>query len=188
MRWIVCSLLVIGCGGRTARQAAPAAPPVPPPASEPAGAPAGYVEMFAGVVVPTEDDGAAVLLVDEAKQIALPIFIGGTEAISIDHRMRGEKFRRPLTHDLLDSVLRELDGKLVKVQVDALRDSTFHGSVFIRAKGRVVRIDARPSDAIALAIGSRVPIYVARAVLDEAGVKPDELRKQQGPPTITSER
>jgi uncharacterized protein len=143
--------------------------------------------MFAGVVVPA-DDGAALLLVDEAKQIALPIFIGGTEAISIDHRMRGEKFRRPLTHDLVDSVLRHLDGELVKVQVDALREGTFHGSVFIRAKGQIVRIDARPSDAIALAIGGHVPIYVARAVLDEAGIKPDELRKQmnQGPPAITS--
>ena len=189
MRWIVGLLLVIGCGGSTTQKPPPVAPvPAPPPvASEPVGIPAGYVEMWPGLVVPT-DDGAALLLLDEAKEMALPIFIGGTEALSIDYRMRGEKFRRPLTHDLLDSVLRETDAKLVKVHVDALRDGTFHGSVFIRAKGRVIRIDARPSDAIALAIGSRVPIYVAKSVLDEAGIKHDELRKQmnQGPPPITS--
>ena len=153
--------------------------------------PAGYIEMQVATVAAVPGEGAALLLVDDAKEIALPVFIGGTEALSIDYRMRREKFRRPLTHDLLDSVLERLDAKLVQVQVDALRDGTFHGSVFIRdARGRVMRLDARPSDAIALAIGARVPIYVARAVLDEAGIKPEELRKQmnQGPPPLTGQR
>src|SRR5262249_29429298 len=120
--------------------------------------------------------------------VALPIFIGGTEGSSIDLRMKGEKPPRPLTHDLLDSILRELHASIVQVQVDALVGNVFHGSILLRTNGRVIRIDARPSDAIALAIGSRAPIYVAQAVLDQAGIDPDLLRQQQspGPAPITS--
>jgi hypothetical protein len=130
-------------------------------------------------------DSAAVLLVDQGVKVALPIFIGGTEGTSIDLRLRGEKPPRPFTHDLLESMLKRLNATIVKVQVDALRDNVFHGSVFIRANGRVMRIDARPSDAIALAIGNRVPIYVAKKVLDEAGIDPNSLQRQT-PATTTS--
>lgn len=147
--------------------------------------PADYVEMRAAKVVAL-GDSAAVLLVDEGVKVALPIFIGGTEGTSIELRLRGEKPPRPFTHDLLESMLRKLDATIVKVHVDALRAGVFHGSVFLRAKGRVIRIDARPSDAIALAIGSHAPIYVAKAVLDEAGIDPNTLQRQQGPATKTS--
>lgn len=137
--------------------------------------PAGYVEMSVLGVAAT-GDGQAVLLVDETKTAVLPIFIGGTEALSIDLRHRRKRYQRPLTHDLFDDMMRELGGKLVKVQVDDISGHTFVGTVFVRgAAGKLIEIDARPSDAIALAIGNRVPIYVARTVLDEAGIKKDEL-------------
>jgi bifunctional DNase/RNase len=78
---------------------------------------------------------------------------------------------RPLTHDLLDAIVGELGGKIVKVQVDALVDGVFIGSVYLRHHGGEVRkLDARPSDAIALALGNDVPIYVQQAVIDEAGI------------------
>ena len=136
---------------------------------EPVGAPDGYVEMRALRVAPLPQ-GDAVLLADAEEAVLLPIFVGGTEALSIQLRLAHEPFERPLTHDLLDSLLRELDGTIAKVQVDELRGTTFIGSVWLRHEGRVVSVDARPSDAIALAIGAGAPIYVARTVLTAAGL------------------
>jgi bifunctional DNase/RNase len=134
--------------------------------------PASYIEMEAVNVAPTPQ-GLAVVLGDKAGTVLLPIFVGGTEALSIELRMRQEKRERPLTHDLLDSVFRELRADLVKVHVDAVRDNVFFGRVFLSHNGRQVEIDARPSDAIALAVGAGVPIFVAASVLQEAGIYRD---------------
>jgi hypothetical protein len=144
--------------------------------------PAGYVEARVMQLI-ERDQGAAVLLLDEASMLVLPIFIGGTEGASIDLRMRGVPPQRPLTHDLLDTLVKKLKGTLVKVQVDELRDGVFHGSVFLRTERRVIRVDARPSDALALAIGNKLPIYVASKVFEEAGVPKDELVRQIAPVT-----
>jgi bifunctional DNase/RNase len=143
--------------------------------------PAGYVEMKPERVIAL-GDSAALLLLDAQRTVALPIFIGGTEAVSIDGRMRGSPPVRPLTHDLLDHVMQALHASLVQVQVDELRgtddDGVFIGSIYVRTHGRVIKLDARPSDAIALAIGNHVPIYVAQSVVDKAGLPWDQLQKQ----------
>ena len=187
MRWISLVLaLALGCA--TAPQPPPATPaPKPAVAAEPsesAAMPPDYVEMRPAQVVGT-GEGAALLLVDSASVLALPIFIGGTEAASIDGRMHGHAPPRPLTHDLLDAVLRRLHASLVKVQVDTLRDGVYIGSIYLRTDNRIIKLDARPSDAIALAIGDHAPIYVARSVLAEAALKWDDIQKQlqsqQGP-------
>lgn len=172
------------CGGRPAPVTRPAAPtplptvagarteaprPPPPLPPEPSGPPEGYVEMRALRVAPLPQ-GDAVLLADPAETIILPIFVGGTEALSIQLRLAHEPYERPLTHDLVDSVVEELGGTIARAQVDELRGSTFIGSLWIRREGRLVKLDARPSDAIAMAIGAAVPIYVARSVMDAAGV------------------
>jgi bifunctional DNase/RNase len=172
---------------------APVPPPAPPVArpkpvepSEPAGILAGYVDAHVLKVVAT-NEGAAVLLFDESSGTVLPIFIGGTEATSIDLRQRGVPPARPLTHDLLDTVVKRLRGTLVKVQVDALRDGVFYGSVFIRVVDdsgarRIIKFDARPSDALALAIGNKAPIYVAKKVFADAGIAKDEILRQLAKP------
>jgi bifunctional DNase/RNase len=128
-------------------------------------------------VVPTER-GEAVLLVDEAESVVVPIFVGGTEALSIKLRLERQRYQRPLTHDLLDDVVGKLGGAVHKVQVDELRGNIFVGSVFVRSGGTLVTLDARPSDAIALALGNRVPIYVAEKVIDAGGVKKGDLEKR----------
>ena len=115
----------------------------------------------------------------EERQVAVPIFIGGTEALSIELRHNKRRYARPLTHDLLDAIMTKLGGKLVHIQIDAIRDDTFVGAVFVRKGDAILEVDARPSDAIALAIGSRVPIYVAEKVLEKAGMSREELT----PPT-----
>jgi len=82
----------------------------------------------------------------------------------------------------LAGTVKKLGGTIVKVQIDELRDSVFHGSVYVRnAKGRIVRLDSRASDAVALGIGSGVPIYVAQGVLDEAGLERDKVMPQITP-------
>lgn len=164
----------------------PLAPPPPPvqPAepSEPTGTPLGYVDAKVMQVV-TLPEGAAVLLLDETTLSVLPIMIGGTEATSIDLRMRGVPAVRPLTHDLLDTVMKRLHATLVKVQVDDLHDNIYFGSIFVRSEHRVMKIDSRPSDALALAIGNKVPIYVAKKVFEAAGVPKDEILRQLGTST-----
>ncbi len=179
-------VLAIGCAGAPKPPAA--APPAnvvaQPPDAEARRMPDGYVEVKASQVVDLPE-GGAVLLVDEADGVAVPIFIAGTEASSIQLRLHGEHYPRPLTHDLLDDMLRRLHATITKVQVDDLRDNTFIGSVTLVAGGKVQHFDARPSDAIALAIGNHVPIYVKRTVIERAGVKLDQLQQLLAPMTGT---
>jgi bifunctional DNase/RNase len=184
MRAFLVWAVLAGCGGATVKPPPPPPPPRPvQPAepSEPAGILAGYVDAHVMQVVALPGEGAAVLLLDETTSLVLPIFIGGTEATSIDLRMRGTAPQRPLTHDLLDSVMKKLHGTLVKVQVDELRDGIFFGSIFVRTEHRILKIDSRPSDALALAIGNKVPIYVAKKVFEQAGVAKDEILRQLTP-------
>ena len=97
----------------------------------------------------------------------LPIVIGKTEADAIDRRLKGHTTQRPMTHDLLASVMERLGGKLERIEITHLQDGCFYGRLFIRQDGQLIEADSRPSDAIALGIANSVPIYVAAAVLDE---------------------
>lgn len=132
--------------------------------------PNGFVEMTVASVM--EYRGSqAVVLKTLSGDYTLEIWIGPSEAFVIDLRLNRRRFQRPLTHDLLDSIMRELGGKLVKIQVDDLKNNTFVGTVFVKHNKKVIPIDARPSDSIALAIGNRAPIFVAQKVLERAGRK-----------------
>jgi uncharacterized protein len=174
-------VLALGCSGSQPLVPAPVVKQAPVDPGEPTGLPKGYVEVRADRIVPLGEQDA-LLLVDEADNMVLPIFIGGTEGLSIQTRLLHEPPVRPLTHDLLDQMLVKLKAKLVQVQVDSLRQDAqggvYIGSVFVRSEGHVFKLDARPSDAVALAIGDRVPIYVAKSVLEEAGYKWDEVQRQ----------
>jgi bifunctional DNase/RNase len=142
------------------------------------GAPQGYEKASVWDVVPA-GDGAAVLLIDAKKLTVLPIFVGGTEALTIQLRADGTRYERPLTHDLLSSLVRELGGSPVKSQIDDLRDDTYFGSVFVRQGDRILQLDARPSDAIAIALGSGAPLYVSRSVMLASGVPREEIEKEE---------
>jgi uncharacterized protein len=137
-------------------------------------APDGFLAMEVMGVLPTAE-GNAVFLVDAAHDRVLPIWIGPSEAMAIQLRMDRRRFERPLTHDLLDSLVKELGGQVLKIHVDDLKGSTFVGTVFVRRNGHVHSVDARPSDAIALAVGNRAPIYVAVEVLERAAISRDEI-------------
>jgi bifunctional DNase/RNase len=100
----------------------------------------------------------------------LPIWIGDREAQAIQRRLSGSKTVRPMTHDLLETVLSRLKVKIKRVEVDALRDNVFHGKLTLNNGKGSHRIDGRPSDLITLAVGANLPIYVAPHVLKKAGV------------------
>jgi bifunctional DNase/RNase len=184
------SIAALGCGAsapppeRPQVVTLPKPAPAPPPAktAEPAApvehsratAPHGYVEMVVVDMISTRNGAAVLLGQSESSQVVVPVFIGGTEALSIELRRRHDSYPRPLTHDLLESLVRALGGELVKVQVDELRNDVFIGSVYVRRGEAILQVDARPSDAIALALGSAAPIFVAQAVVDRAGQKRDE--------------
>lgn len=147
-----------------------------PDSAEPiaAKAPAGYLEMTVAGVADTEG-GPAVVLVDPARTLGVPVFIGGSEALSIQLRLRGQKYTRPLTHDLLDQMMGKLGGRIVNVRVDRIENNVFIGAVVLQRGKKVMELDSRVSDAIALALGNRVPIYVARSVIEKSGVELDKL-------------
>jgi bifunctional DNase/RNase len=146
------------------------------------------VEMNVVAVLPMPGGSAAVVLIESTGTKALPIVVGGTEALSIHLRLAKQHFPRPLTHDLVESVVRELGGKVVRAQVDEIRGTAYIGSVFVQIGERVARIDARPSDAIALALGNALPVFVARKVLDAAGVSPESLDEPGSTPDAPARR
>ena len=96
-----------------------------------------------------------------------PIVIGIFEATSIDRRVRGQPSPRPLTHDLVTCVVDMLGGELRDIFISELKEHTYYAKLRIRQNGEMVEVDCRPSDAIALAVTAKVPIYVAEDVLDE---------------------
>lgn len=100
----------------------------------------------------------------------LPIWIGPFEADSITIELQGVPMVRPLTHDLLKSVLDELGAKVEYVVVNDLREDTFFARIILDVNGERHDLDSRPSDAIALAVRVKAPIFVAPHVMDEAGI------------------
>ena len=111
-----------------------------------------------------------VMLKEKTGQRYLPIWIGHFEADAIAIPMQNVPVTRPLTHDLLGSVISSLGGKVTQVIINELAEETFFAKLMIDDNGRHVEVDSRPSDAIALAIRAKVPIFVEDAVLEQAGM------------------
>lgn len=100
----------------------------------------------------------------------LPIWIGPFEADAITVQLQGTEVTRPMTHDLLMSVITRLEAQVLRVLIHDLHSETFFATIVIDTAGEIVEIDARPSDAIALAVRARVPIFVAETVMNRAGI------------------
>lgn len=111
-----------------------------------------------------------VILKDAQGDRYLFIWIATAEAYSIAMELQGTTSQRPLTHDLLKSVIAELGAKVTSVIINELADDIFYARLVLDASGRHVEIDSRSSDAIALAVRTKAPIFVAESVLDRAGV------------------
>jgi bifunctional DNase/RNase len=101
----------------------------------------------------------------------LPIWIGHPEAAAILMKLQGAATPRPMTHDLLNDLLEQFDAKCERVSVTELRDNTFYASITISVNGSEVEIDSRPSDALALAVRTEAPIFVAEEIIEESSIE-----------------
>jgi bifunctional DNase/RNase len=119
------------------------------------------------IIISEVHDQQVIMLKEVEGDRSFPIVIGIFEATSIDRRVRGMPSPRPLTHDLVASVIESLGGEFRDIFISELRDHTYYAKIRIRMDGEMVEVDCRPSDAIALAVTARVPIYVAEDVLEE---------------------
>ncbi len=109
-----------------------------------------------------------IMLREKNGERSLPIMIGIFEALSINRKLSGEEFPRPMTHDLFSNALNQHAVTLLRITVNDMRQATFFGSLtLLTGDGREIEIDARPSDAIALAVRTGCPIFVAEHVLEE---------------------
>ncbi len=124
-----------------------------------------------------------VILRERDAERYLPIWIGIFEAESIAIALQEVEVARPLTHDLLKNVLNILNARVLRVEVTDLRDDTYYGNIVVESQGEIINIDSRPSDALALAARINVPIYVARTVMDSAGIIPEEDLQETLPPS-----
>lgn len=113
----------------------------------------------------------------------LPIWVGPAEADSIAVKLQDVSVPRPLTHDLLGSVIGVFGGTVSRVIVSDLQDDTFYAKLVLEINGKSMEVDCRPSDGIALAVRMSVPIYVEDVVLDKAGIFID---KETGEPIVES--
>ena len=111
-----------------------------------------------------------VILRDPENKLNLPIWIGLLEATAMAAELEGIKMARPLTHDLLRGILDELGATVDWIEVTELRDNTYYALIYLRVGDRQLTIDARPSDAISLALRTKSPIYVAKPVLEASSV------------------
>ncbi len=123
-----------------------------------------------GLMLDPSSNVPIVILRDLARTLFLPIWIGVTEAQAIAIRLEGVAPPRPLTHDLLLEMCGHLGGRISRIVINDLRDGTFFAEIHLDPKDPKQVLDARPSDAIALALRAGAPIYVRRAVLEKAQV------------------
>lgn len=125
-----------------------------------------FLRVEVGGLVRDNRENPIVLLKVLDENEVLPIWIGHTEALSIELQLQGKNFDRPLTHDLLKMAIESLGAVVSKVAVTELKDNTFFAKIFLQRGNEIFAIDARPSDSIALAVRTGSPIFVARSVFD----------------------
>jgi len=118
-----------------------------------------------------------IFLREKAAGRVFPIMIGTNEALAIDRRLKGVPTPRPMTHDLLAAVIGALGGTIEKVVVDDLREGTFIATIHISQGGRLLEIDSRPSDAIALGVAFDTPLFVADHVIEDVLREPSADEK-----------
>ncbi len=127
-----------------------------------------YIEVELSRIVITQTSPEQMIFLKEKHgERSFPIVIGIGEALAIDRRLKGQETRRPMTHELLASVIHALGGRLQRILINDLREQTFIATLIIERDGETIEVDSRPSDAIALGAAFETPIFVASHVLEE---------------------
>jgi hypothetical protein len=121
-----------------------------------------------GLMLDPVSNSPIVVLKDEDDKFFLPIWVGIFEANAIALQLENVTTPRPMTHDLLRNMIAELNAQVTRIVINDLRDSTFFAQIRLLMGGKTLELDARPSDAIALALRTEAPIFVAQSVLEQA--------------------
>ncbi|MDI6854112.1 MAG: bifunctional nuclease family protein [Deltaproteobacteria bacterium] len=124
--------------------------------------------VVSGLTIDPFTNSPIMILKDVESDKAVPIWIGLLEATAIASELENIKFSRPMTHDLLKNIMETMDIQIIKVEVCDLRDNTYFALIYLIRDGQEITIDARPSDAIALALRAKCPIFVADVVIQKA--------------------
>lgn len=133
-----------------------------------------------GLMLDPISNAPIVVLKDGEEKIFLPIWVGIFEANAIALQLEHVETPRPMTHDLLRNIIQHVDAKVNRVVISDLRESTFYASIQVLQQGRLIEIDARPSDALAIALRTDAPIFVEQAVLDQAQtISPEETKEDR---------
>ena len=141
------------------------------------------IEMkVAGITIDPITSTPIVILKDKDEKKAIPIWIGLFEASAIATQLEKVAFSRPMTHDLLTEMLKTLGVKVLRVEINDLRNNTFFADIHIERSGEVLIVDSRPSDAIAVALRADAPIFVDETVIEKSrnvdfGAKSADLEK-----------
>lgn len=147
-----------------------------------------FVEMkVSGLTIDPLTNTPIVILKDLEGKRAVPIWIGLFEASAIATELEKISFSRPMTHDLLKEMVKILEGKVTKIEIIDLKNNTFFALIHLIKDGKVVTVDSRPSDAIALALRVNAPIYIAEKVIEKSrsvdfakkGEELDKLKKEE---------
>jgi len=133
---------------------------------------------------PSTGGAYAILLKETQGNRRLPIIIGAFEAQAIALEIEGIKPPRPLTHDLIKQITDNLGAMVIEIVVDELRENTFYAKIILEVSGLTQEVDARPSDAIALAVRTDSPIYVANSVMEAAAFVPSDDAEAEGISTV----
>ncbi len=125
-----------------------------------------------------DQTGHIVLLKELSGDRVLPIWIGEAEARAIAGEVQDQKYKRPLSHDLLEMLLDTLEATVIKVEVSNLVDSTYYAQLYLQRENRIVKVDARPSDSIIMALKTHAPIFVAGALLERVeGIQIEDIEE-----------
>ena len=141
---------------------------------------------ISGLTMDPQTNTPIVVLKDLNSETSLPIWIGLLEATAIATELEQVQFARPMTHDLIKNLMGHLGAKVDRVEVCDLRDNTFYAWIYLVVNGKETRIDARPSDALAIALRANARIYVDEKVIEKSGkvdsdakpeIKDDDAKK-----------
>lgn len=124
--------------------------------------------IISGLRIDPLTNGPIVILKEVEGERTLPIWIGLLEATAIASELEGIKFNRPMTHDLLKSIMDEISLKINKIEVCDLRNNTYYALIYMNFQGKEISIDARPSDALALSLRVNAPIFVSEDVITKS--------------------
>ncbi len=131
----------------------------------------GFIEMkVGGLTLDPVTKTPIVTLKDAENKLNLPIWIGLMEATSMATELEGIKMARPMTHDLLYNVIKEVGGRVEAIEVTSLQDNTYYAAIRLKVGERDLSVDSRPSDAISLALRTQCPIFVATQVVESSSV------------------